>query len=975
MIAEQPKDRWHSGSPNVEGVAIIGLAGKFPSAPNVRTFWDMLLRGESGIRDVEIKPESSLPHDPRYVAKTATVDDADHFDATFFGIYPKQAAEMDPQHRLFLQTCWHAMEDAGYAPSATTDRVGVFAGCHMNTYIFCRLAADPELRRSLSDSFPGGSLSEEISNDKDYLATRIAFHLNLRGPCVAVQTACSTSLVAVSQACESLVSGSCDMALAGGATITFPQKQGYLYTEDSILSPDGICRTFDANARGTIFGDGVGAVVLKRLSDAIHDQDSIYAVIKGWGTNNDGGDKAGYTAPSVEGQSAAIELAIDRAQVSAETIDYVEAHGTGTQVGDPIEIAGLTKAFRKSTDKKQFCRIASLKTAFGHLDVAAGVAGVIKTSLALKHRKIPKLLNYSRPNPRIDFENSPFVINEETIDWPETDSPRRAGVSSFGVGGTNAHIILEEPPSQKTFPSERPFHCIPVSGKVAAAADQLAEDVSAFLNASPDASEDIAFTMQAGRTHQPYRTFAVVPSDRSDATVKFKPAGPRSQAECSIAFLFPGQGSQHLQMAKQLYESEPLFARELDDALDQLQLHIGTDLRSLIYGTGDDCQEQLNLTCHAQPALFAISYAMASWWMARGVQPSCVVGHSVGEFAAAVVAGIMTLSEAARLVAVRGRVMQELPRGSMLSINLGRDHALAVMPETLDLAAVNAPALSVLSGPTADIESFQRMTEVSDFGLDIEIASSVLRTSHAFHSRMMDPAIEQFRQVVLETNLQPPALPIFSTVTTRLMESEATDPEYWATQIREPVLFSSTIANLLQQHDGGLLEVGPGQTLTTLARQHKFSETQFVFPSLPHPKQQHSDAERVMQTIGELWVRGVDVNWSSVYAGESRRRIHGPLYPFLERRHWFTPTGDKESRESATQPTNAETHLSPVATKRTDGGETQTSDGSDGESVPVLDPMTTESIAETIVAEQARLMRLQIEMLIAETSEEPSGPN
>ena len=400
-------------------IAIIGMAGRFPGADSVDAFWQQLVQGQSGVTDVDViankERGSSLPDQPNYVAKSAVVADADRFDASFFGIIPKQAQDMDPQHRLFLQTCWHAMEDAGYTPDATECRVGVFAGCHMNTYIFLRLAQDAALRESLADSFPGGSLTAEISNDKDYLATRVAFHLNLRGPSVAVQTACSTSLVAIAQACGSLIAGECEMALAGGVTVTFPQKQGYLHTEDSILSPDGTCRTFDANAKGTIFGDGVGAVLLKRLDHALRDRDDIYAVVKGWGVSNDGSDKGGYTAPSVDGQSAAIRLAHQRANISADTISYVEAHGTGTLVGDPIEIEALTKAFRETTDKKQFCRIASLKTNVGHLDVAAGVTGVIKTSLALRKRQIPSLLNF--PDARNCLSRFPL--------WPTSSDVRR----------------------------------------------------------------------------------------------------------------------------------------------------------------------------------------------------------------------------------------------------------------------------------------------------------------------------------------------------------------------------------------------------------------------------------------------------------------------------------------------------------------------------------------------------------------------
>lgn len=884
--------------PNADqSIALIGLAGRFPGADDVHAFWSNLVAGRSGITDVQPPAGSTLAAQPNYVAKAAVVKNADHFDAKFFGIYPNQAVDMDPQHRLFLETCWHAMEDAGYVTDTTELGIGVFAGCHMNTYILTRVAADAAFRRSLADSFPGGNLSAEIASDKDYLATRVAYHLNLRGPSVVVQTACSTSLVAIAQACESLVNRSCDMAIAGGVTATFPQEQGYLHTEDSILSPDGICRTFDANAKGTVFGDGVGVVVLKRLTDAVADRNDIYAVIKGWGVNNDGGDKSGYSAPSASGQSAAIRLAHRRAGLSADTITYVEAHGTGTLVGDPIEVEALTEAFRNTTDARQFCRIGSLKPSVGHLDVAAGVAGVIKTSLALRHAQIPPMIHFQTPNPRIDFENSPFIINTELTAWKTNGGPKRAGVSSFGVGGTNAHLVMEEAPPITSSKSRRRQHLLRLSAKSAAALEQMTDDLADDLQKHPSRNlADVAHTLQMGRQTFRHRRF-VVASDNGGAAEGLRSRSPKNcwtidhrGSHTPIVFLFPGQGSQHVNMARSLSRTEPVFERHLNHCLDALTPHLGFDLRPLLYpADGFPRSARLDQTEIAQPALFAVSYALAKQWQSMGVQPTCMVGHSVGEFSAAAVAGIMSMEDAARLVAVRGRLMQALPPGSMMAIHLPATRVQSMLPDSLEIAAINGPAFCVVAGPTESLNVFRREVESGRHGPDI--ACRLLRTSHAFHSRMMDPAINAFEAEVRRTNLSGPGIPMISSVTTqRIDEATATDPRYWATQIREPVRFSDTLAKLLCQENGDLvlLEVGPGQALSTLAKQQPLNpKRQHVFSSLPHAQQPICDSAWHVRTIGHLWQTGVNISWDSIYAEESRQRVHLPLYRFQRERYAF----------------------------------------------------------------------------------------
>ena len=907
-------------TPTVPPIAVVGMAGRFPGADSVSQFWDNLVAGRSGVTPVgDTRARGSkLPDELNYVDKSAVVKDADLFDAQFFGIIPKQAQEMDPQHRLFLQTCWHALEDAGYSPDETTCRVGVYAGCHMNTYIFQRLSEDAELRESLADTFPGGSLTAEISNDKDYLATRVAFHLNLRGPSVAVQTACSTSLVAIAQACSSLVAGDCEMALAGGVTVTFPQEQGYLHTEDSILSPDGTCRTFDANAKGTIFGDGVGAVVLKRLDDAVRDRDDIYAVIKGWGVSNDGSDKGGYTAPSVDGQAAAIRQAHQRANITADTISYVEAHGTGTLVGDPIEIEALTKAFRETTDKKQFCRIASLKTNVGHLDVAAGVTGAIKTCLCLKHKQLPPLLNYDTPNPRIDFENSPFVVNDTLVDWDNAPLPRRAGISSFGVGGTNAHLVFEEAPPLEREESRKPHHVINLSARSVTALDAMTDELANYLETVQDCPTanlaDICATLQTGRkSFQHKRT--LVANDFADAIrlLRERPStecwtSSQRKANTETVFMFPGQGSQHFGMARELYESEPVFAVAVDACAELLQPHLNIDLRQLLFVDADRAAECLDQTSFAQPSIFMISYATAQWLLAMGVHPSLMLGHSVGEFAAATVAGVMSLADGAKLVATRGKLMQALPPGSMLAVRLSEADVAPLLSKSstnLEIAAINSPEMCVVSGTSNEVEQFANELTTGKYGDPIAVTQ--LRTSHAFHSRMMDPAVEQFRKVLDSVELAAPTMPIVSTVTAKPMsDAQATDRDYWARQIREPVRFSDSLQGLLDDGRKVLLEVGPHQALSALARLQSLDANKHqVLPTLQHAKQSISSAKHATQTLGRLWLAGVAVRWPSFYGDEPRTRVHLPTYRFEPKRHWFTVSRPSTQTESPTTTTSS----------------------------------------------------------------------
>ena len=883
----------------MDGIAIIGLAGRFPGASDIRTFWNNLVSGVNSI--VPLSEEElnltenerrRLLKDPNFVPYAATIKDADHFDAAFFGIYPREAQAMDPQHRLFLECSWEAIEDAGYEPSSYPGSIGVFAGSYMNTYTLCSLESNPSFIAGLADSFHGGTLQHELGNDKDYLATRVSFKLNLRGPSITVQTACSTSLVAVAQACMSLSYYQCDMALAGASTLKLPQNRGYLYQPDGMVSPDGVCRTFDANSRGTVFGDGVSVVLLKRLEDAIEDGDSIYAVIKGWGVNNDGASKVGYTAPSVEGQKEVIAQAHALADIDPRTISYVEAHGTGTPIGDPIEIDALTQAFRMGTEDKQFCAIGSVKTNIGHLDVAAGGAGLIKTSLALAHEKIPASLNFESPNPNIDFENTPFYVNDKLSDWKRSEAPRRAGLSSFGVGGTNAHVVVEESPTSNWTPSDRPYHMITLSARSNNALEQMTDRLADHLTAFPELPlEDIAYTLQVGRAAFNYKRYCVAESKEAliealtqrDARVQTTHGVVRNR---QIVFMFPGQGAQHVNMGRDLYESEPTFRREMDICAHILEPMIGFDIRTVLYPDPEDVdssRERINETMIAQPGIFSISYSLAKYWMSLGIRPEAMIGHSVGEFVAATLAGVFTLEDALKLVASRGALMQDLPSGSMMAVRMPAEQLANRLDDNLSIAAVNSPALCVVSGPDEAIEALQQILEAED------IVCRSLHTSHAFHSPMMEPAIAPFEKLLREMNLSAPDFPIISTVTGQpLTEAETTDPAYWAYHLRATVQFAPALTHLLDDTNYVFIEVGPGQTLSTLTRQHPGkSKDHDVFSSLPHAKQEASSYLVALQTLGKLWQSGIQLDWKQVYQNENRLRVHLPTYPFERKRFWF----------------------------------------------------------------------------------------
>lgn len=871
-------------------VAVIGMAVRFPGAETIEEFWANLCSATESITTLTDEQllaagvSPSLLKNPDYVKRLPEIGDPGLFDASFFGYSPKEAQCMDPQQRIFLETAWQALENAGYDADRYCGPIGVYGGSSMNMYL-------------LTNGLPLDLFTEQlaiaIGNEKDYLTTRVSYKLNLKGPSVTVQTACSTSLVAVHLACQGLLNAECDMALAGGVSVRLPHNAGYLYQDGNIQSPDGHCRPFDAKAHGTVFGSGVGMVVLKRLTDAIADGDSIYAVIKGSAVNNDGASKATYTSPSVDSQTEVVLQALANASADPDTIAYVEAHGTGTIIGDPIEVAALTNAFRAHTNRKGYCAIGSVKSNFGHLDAAAGVAGLVKTVLALQHGVIPPTLHFEKANPQIDFENSPFYVNAALSAWPTSTRPRRAAVNSLGVGGTNVHVILEEPPALVPRPRCARHQLLLLSAKTPTALDTATANLARHLECNTDLNLcDVAYTLQVGRKLFEHRR-TVVCRDREEAIRSLRTLNPASVRTArqeavnrDVAFMFSGQGSQYPNMGRHLYDTESVFRDEIDRCAAILRPHLDCDLREVIYPPDGDLEKAgqlLQQTSLTQPALFAVEYALARLWMAWGLVPRVMVGHSIGEYVAACLAEVFSLDEALALVAARGRLMQELPRGAMLAVPLTEQKIQAILEADLSLAVVNGPSQCVVSGRTEAIDALEQRLAAS------QIDCCRLRTSHAFHSPMMQPIVETFAAHVARTRLCPPRLPFLSNVTgTWITAEQATSPTYWANHLRQTVRFSDCLRTLMQEPNRVLLEVGPGRTLCTLAIRHPGRTAgHLVLSSIRHPKERVSDEAFLLDAVGQLWLAGIQVDWNALHKG-SGRRVPLPTYPFERKRYWIT---------------------------------------------------------------------------------------
>jgi len=881
----------------MEPIAIVAINGRFPGAKTVDQFWDNLKNGVESIKFFTMEElageqiDEALLHNPKFVRADGVLDDIDLFDAEFFNYSPREAEIMDPQHRLFLEAAWETMELAGYDPAQYDGRVGVFAGAGLSSYLIRNLLKNSEFVDTV------GSFQTMLANDKDFLATKVSYKMNLMGPSVNTNTLCSSSMVGVHFACQSLWNYQTDFNLAGGVSLQVSRNEAFFYQEGGIGAGDGHCRAFDAKARGTVSGSGLGIVALKRLSDALEDGDTIHAVIRGSAVNNDGGVKMSYTAPSIEGQAEVIAEAQSMGEIHPETISYVECHGTGTVLGDPVEIAGLTKAFGLHTEKKQFCAVGSVKTNIGHLVSAGGVASLIKTVLALKHRQIPPSLNFDEPNPKIDFANSPFFVNAALRDWQALEgTPLRAGVSSFGIGGTNVHCVVEEAPAAEPGqPSHRPSQLLTLSARTESGLKQAIQNLADLLAATPGLDlADAAFTLHVGRkTFSQRRAFVCADRDEALAALREAADNPGAQFQEAedrpVVFMFSGQGSQYPDMGRELYDTEPVFRDSLDQCCDLLQPHLGFDLREALFpaeaGAGD-AADRLNQTAVTQPALFVVEYAAAQLWMSWGVQPQAMIGHSVGEYVAACLAGVFALEDALALIAARGRMIGELPGGDMLAVPLTEAELQPYLRRhSVSLAVINAPNRCVVSGEPAAIKA------LADELTAQNTPCSVLHTSHAFHSAMMDPILDAFKQRVADVARQPPNLRYISNVTgTWITDEQAVDPDYWARHLRGTVRFSDGLSELFKEEERVLLETGPGRTLAVLARQRPDKPARAaVFQTIRHPKDKQSDARFLTAAVGGLWAAGVKLDWRGYHAEERRRRVPLPTYPFERRRYWIEP--------------------------------------------------------------------------------------
>ncbi|WP_209329030.1 polyketide synthase [Lunatimonas salinarum] len=941
------------GSP--KGIAIIGMAGRFPGADTLEDFWRVLADGEETITffdDSELDPSVSeqLRKDPTYVKARGVINGVEDFDPGFFGINAKLAALMDPQQRIFLQVAWEALEDGGYFPQYGHDQIGVFAGCYTNNYYINHVIHHPDLIQQV------GAFQVATVNEKDYIASRTAYHLDLKGPAVSVFSACSTSLLAIAQAVDAIRSGKCAMALAGGASVSAPYKVGHRYEEGSMLSADGHCKPFQKGSTGTLFNDGAGAVLLKDLDEAVRDHDFIYGVIKGVGVNNDGGEKGSFTAPSAAGQAGSIRMALEDAEIDPRQIQYVEAHGTGTPIGDPIEVEGLRIAFGVE-DRFQYCALGSVKSNIGHLTAAAGVAGTIKTALALTNKSIPPSLGFETPNPSIDFSRTPFFVNAQKGPWPQADQ-RFAGVSSFGVGGTNVHLVLEGFDNlEVNDPTDRRVHLICWSAKSEGSLERYRERLRAFLIEHPETPlEKIAATLHTKRAGFNHRACLVAASvgdlidqlgSKSESSIK---SNVLTRIPGDMVFTFPGQGAQYPNMGKELYLKEPVYREAVDTCAEVLEKYLNEDIRQVLYpASGSRLEEErLNDTKYTQPAIFVTSYALARLWMHWGIRPSALCGHSIGEFVAAHLAGVLSLEDALHLVSVRGNMVSQLPKGSMLSVRMEPDQLRRILPDSLSIAAINSPNAVVVSGEDELVASFSKILDQQ------EIPNRVLATSHAFHSHMMDPIVPDFLALVQRIPLSRPNIPIISTVTgTWIKESEAMDPAYWANHLRQTVRFSDAMATLATMESPLLVEVGPGTVTSSLARQQIGRNVGGIFHSIERTAADNTTG--LLQVLGDLWLEGLLPDWKGFYGSSYPATCKLPHYAFEQIRCWVEPGKLK----TVSEPSGIHSEK-PVATKVDSGTTappaTNNSDSLKGELLEILEN-SSGLPAERIQMEQSFLQQ------------------
>lgn len=853
-------------------IAVVGMAGRFPGADGIMKFWENLSAGKESIR-----PPSPEEGGQQY-GPYGILDGIELFDADFFGFTPADAQLLDPQHRLFLESAWHALEDAGCPSDRYGDQTGVFASASPSTYLL----------RTLLSRFQEASPAEQhrmvLASDKDFLASRVSYKLDLRGPSMAVQAACSSSLVAVHLACTALNAGDCGVAVVGGSTVFLPQATIQEHVAGGILSADGHCRPFDAAASGTVGGNGVAAVVLRRLEDAVRDRNRIRAVILASAVSNDGRRKAGFAAPGWEGQVTAVSRALGRSGITSDQVGFVEGHGTGTPIGDPLEVSALAEAFsrhREGQPRPDSCALGSVKSNIGHLDATSGVAGLIKAVLAVREGIVPPTVHFQEPNPNFDWENSPFFVNSQPVEWPQPLAERRAGVSSFGIGGSNAHVVLSGWADGPRGHPRRTCHVATVSARSEAALAARRRDLSSYLEDQPGlALEDVACTLQAGRSSLPYRTFAVAGSREALAAALAQPAaGDFGHAETSpeIAFLFPGQGAQYPRMGLALQAEFGIFRAELDRCLSLLEEASRRPLRALL--EKGDAQE-LSETITSQPALFAIEHALARTWQQLGAEPACMAGHSIGEYVAAVIAGVMTAEDAAHLVVARARLMQELPEGRMLAVALPEEKAARFAERGADVAAVNASSACVLAGPPGVIDSVE--AELTEAG----VPCRPLAVSRAFHSRMTEPCLESFREKLGQVRLREPQIPFASNVTGDwITGQQATSPDYWVEHTRKTVRFGDCLELVLSSGAGLLVEAGPGRALSGLARRHPRRQGRPAVVSMPSARCEEPEPQCLSRALASAWTAGAQIRWHALWEGEGNL-ISLPAYPFQRQPYW-----------------------------------------------------------------------------------------
>lgn len=874
----------------VEPIAIIGMAARLPGADSVDEFWRNQRDG------VESITRFDTAGTPDLVGAAGILSHADEFDAAFFGFTPREAEVLDPQHRVLLECAWAAFEDAAHDPAAVPGPAGVFAGCFMNKYLSANLLANARFARSPA------AATARIYNDKDFLATRVAHALDLRGPALTVQTACSTSLVAVHLACQSLLGYECDLALAGGVTINVPVRAGYPAMDGGLFAAEGRCRPFDHRARGTVPGNGAAMVLLRRLSDALADGDQVYAVIKGTAINNDGALKGGFTAPSVDAQAEVIGTAQLVAGIGGESIGYVEAHGTGTRVGDPIEIAALTKAFRLHTDRRGYCALGAVKANIGHLDAAAGVAGLMRAALALRHGVIPPLINFAAPNPELSLGTSPFYVPTAATEWPRVEgAPRRAAVGSLGVGGTNAHAVLEESPAPAASEPGRPWQLLPLSARTPEALAALGERLAQRLSADPEAKlTAVAGTLQRGRRAFPVRRFVI--GDSTASVVRALREPPRIATAthgARTAFLFPGVGTQYADMGAGLYRSETVYRAAIDECAASVRPRLGIDLRAHLYRSAGAERPAADHVPAVLAAIFATEYATARLWQSWGVEPAAMLGHSLGEYAAACLSGVFTLEDALDLTVRRGELMTRIPAGRMLAVQLSEEAIGAELSGGVGIAALNAPESTTVSGPAAEIEALRE--RLARRG----VACRTIRIHMASHSALVEPYLDEFAATVARYRLGEPRIPFLSGVTGTWIEAnEATDPRYWARHLRQPVRFADGLARLART--GPLLEVGPGTTLTSLIAAQRFSPRPVAVASLRHPGDPQADVPFLLTAAGRLWQGGVELDWAALTGQTRPQRVSLPTYPFERRRYWIEPDAAPPIQTNGAPPTQTD---------------------------------------------------------------------